>query len=222
MYEATVIPTPIGPSSPMRWSPTRVERRADIPTAKADRAAAKRDAPRPSRLRRRGSLDGRPSKSSGISAMLIRTVTNSRRREGGWASHERLTLRPHRRRRAEGETRPPYSPVPATAASYALGRGSRGALAAAPGPRALGVRWPSRQAMAHARERIPELTDRRRLGYKSKWSCRTSTASCAAGRVTSATATPPRTSTRSRSARWCASVALSPNATSSAAATGGG
>lgn len=138
MYEATVIPTPIGPSSPMRWSPTRVERRADIPTAKPDRALAKCDAPRPSQLRRRGRLDGRPSKSSGISAMLIRTVTNSRRREDGWASHERYDpLRPHRRRRAEGETALRDSPVPATAVSYALGRGSRGALAAPLSPRAL-------------------------------------------------------------------------------------
>jgi group II intron reverse transcriptase/maturase len=59
------------------------------------------------------------------------------------------------------------------------------------------ARWPSRQATQRARDRIREITDRRSCWYPSTASCRTSTASCAAGRATSATETPTTPSTRS-------------------------
>ena len=53
------------------------------------------------------------------------------------------------------------------------------------------VRWPSRQAMQHARQRVREITARERLRWPSKKSSGTSTGSCAAGRATSATETRP-------------------------------
>jgi hypothetical protein len=52
-------------------------------------------------------------------------------------------------------------------------------------------------------------------------SCRTSTASCAAGRATSATGTPPDSSTRSATTRSTASRGSSPSATSAAGDTAG-
>jgi len=59
------------------------------------------------------------------------------------------------------------------------------------------ARWPSHEAMQRGRDRIRELTDRKRKRLRSKRSCRTSMTSCAAGRTTTATGTVARTSPRS-------------------------
>ena len=67
------------------------------------------------------------------------------------------------------------------------------------------ARWPSRQGMQHARDRIREITDRRWLLRSVEKPCRRSTPSCAVGRATSATGTPPATSTRSATTRPAAS-----------------
>jgi hypothetical protein len=72
------------------------------------------------------------------------------------------------------------------------------------------ARWPSRQATQHARDRIRGITGRRRLRVPVTMSCRTSTASCAAGRATSATETRPDSSTRSTTTRWTASLPRRP------------
>jgi hypothetical protein len=71
------------------------------------------------------------------------------------------------------------------------------------------ARWPSRQAMQRARERVRELTARDRLRWPIEQVVGTSTGTCAAGRDTSATATRPSSSTRSsatRTAAWRCSI----------------
>ena len=63
------------------------------------------------------------------------------------------------------------------------------------------ARWPSRQAMQRARDRVRELTGRERLRWPIEQIVGISTDSCAAGRATSATATRPSSSTRSSATR---------------------
>jgi Reverse transcriptase (RNA-dependent DNA polymerase) len=84
------------------------------------------------------------------------------------------------------------------------------------------ARRPSRKAMQHARDRICELTARERLRSRSSRSCRRSIGSCAAGRATSATGTPPASSTRSGAMRADGWRCLWPSGTSDRAATAGG
>ena len=75
------------------------------------------------------------------------------------------------------------------------------------------ARWPSRQAMQHARDRIRELTARERLllsGRRGR--AGRQPRSCAAGRATSATETRPAPSTRSRATRSCGSRSSWPSA----------
>jgi group II intron reverse transcriptase/maturase len=63
------------------------------------------------------------------------------------------------------------------------------------------ARWPSRQAMQHARDRVREPPPGTGCAGRSSKSSGTSTGSCAAGRVTSATATRPSSSTPSSDTR---------------------
>jgi RNA-directed DNA polymerase len=78
------------------------------------------------------------------------------------------------------------------------------------------ARWPSRQAMQHARHEIRDMTDRRWLLRRGG-----SMPSCAAGRATSATETRPATSTRSATTRPGASRWWWPSAISAAEAMAG-
>jgi group II intron reverse transcriptase/maturase len=78
------------------------------------------------------------------------------------------------------------------------------------------ARWPSRQATQHARDRIGRSPTGAGCWSPLTTSCRMSTASCAAGRATSGTETPPVTSTRSTTTRWTALRGSSPSATSAA------
>jgi RNA-directed DNA polymerase len=59
------------------------------------------------------------------------------------------------------------------------------------------ARWPSRKAIQRARDRIREITGRKRLLVPVEDIVGSSTASCAAGLGTSATETPPGSSARS-------------------------
>ena len=84
------------------------------------------------------------------------------------------------------------------------------------------VRWPSRQAMQHARQRVREITARERLLLPVEESSRTSTGSWAAGRATSATETPPSSSTRSPSTPSTGWRSSSPTAISVTGGSDGG
>ena len=63
------------------------------------------------------------------------------------------------------------------------------------------ARWPSRKAAQHARDRIRQITDRKRLLLPNEWIVGDSR-SCAAGAGISATGTPPGCSMRSASTPW--------------------
>jgi RNA-directed DNA polymerase len=76
------------------------------------------------------------------------------------------------------------------------------------------VRWPSRQAMQHARDRLRQLTRRDRLLLGVEHGTQEINLSfCAAGRATSATETRPASSTRSSVTRSIGSPASWPSAT---------
>jgi group II intron reverse transcriptase/maturase len=83
------------------------------------------------------------------------------------------------------------------------------------------ARWPSRQAMQHARTECANSRHGTGCAGRSSKSLGTSTGSCAAGRATSATATRPSSSTRSSDTRNDASSCGSPQAINSHGATDG-